>query len=172
MFKPILYIAIIPSIFIAGVIFFTTRSQSTEAQSQETVSTSNSTYTVDKNTFSFGTISMKDGTVETFYELTNTGNEDIFVQELFTSCMCTKAQLILADDTQTGLYGMKGHGGQNDFYVGKTIKSGETVKVKAIFDPNAHGPQGVGTIKRNITLSTNLKDNPNIQFSFDAEVIR
>ena len=172
MFKPILYIAIIPSIFIAGVIFFTTRSQSTEAQSQETVSTSNSTYTVDKNTFSFGIISMNDGTVETFYELTNTGNEDIFVQELFTSCMCTKAQLILADDTQTGLYGMKGHGGQNDFYVGKTIKSGETVKVKAIFDPNAHGPQGVGTIKRNITLSTNLKDNPNIQFSFDAEVIR
>ena len=172
MFKPILFIVVIPTLFIAGVVFLTTRSQSTEAGDQDALGLSNASYKMDKSSYSFGTISMNDGTVETFYELTNTGNEDIFVQELFTSCMCTKAQLILADDTQTGLYGMKGHGGQNDFYVGKTIKSGETVKVKAIFDPNAHGPQGVGTIKRNITLSTNLKDNPNIQFSFDAEVIR
>ena len=86
--------------------------------------------------------------------------------------MCTKAQLILADGTLTGFNGMKGHGGQNDFYVGKIIKAGETVKVKTVFDPNAHGPQGVGPIKRNIILSTNLKDSPNIQFSFDAEVTK
>lgn len=173
MFKPVLYVVIIPTIFIAGAIFLTTRLQNTKIKNKETVSLSNTTYKVDKSMFSFGTISMKNGNVETVYELTNTGNDDIYVKELFTSCLCTKAQLILADGSQTEFYGMKeGHGDLNDFYVGKSIKAGETAKVKAIFDPNAHGPQGVGPLKRNITLSTNLKDNPNIQFSFDAEVTR
>jgi len=172
MFKPILFIVVIPTLFIAGVVFLTTRSQSTEAGDQDALGLSNASYKMDKSSYSFGTISMKNGNVETVYELTNTGNEDIFVKELFTSCMCTKAQLILADGSQTGFNGMKGHGGQNDFYVGKIIKAGETAKIKAVFDPNAHGPQGVGPIKRNIILSTNLKNSPTIQFSFDAEVTR
>ncbi|EKD95896.1 MAG: hypothetical protein ACD_24C00274G0001 [uncultured bacterium] len=170
--KPLLFIAVVPTVVVAGVIFLISKSQSTAAVDRSEIDVSDTTYKVDKNSFSFGTVSMRDGIVETVYELTNTGSEDIFVKELFTSCMCTKAQLILSDGTQTGFYGMKGHGGLNDFYVGKLIKAGETVSVKAVFDPNAHGPQGTGFIKRNIILSTNLKSNPNIQFSFDAEVIK
>ena len=56
MFKPLIYIVLIPTIVIAGVIFLTTRSQGTEAQNQEAAGVSNSTYEVDKNSFSFGTI--------------------------------------------------------------------------------------------------------------------
>ena len=168
--KPVWFIVIIPSVILLGIIFaVNTANKNTQAETSSAVSTA--TYKLDKTAYSFGTISQRDGNVETFYELTNTGTDEIFVKEMFTSCMCTRAQLVFAND-QTGFYGMKGHGGATDFRVGKSIQPGETVKIKAVFDPNAHGPQGVGYIKRNITLETNLADSPIIQVSFDADVVK
>ena len=171
-FKPILFIGIIPAVVILGVIFLTTVKNNATETKITNVNSADSTYKLDKTQYSFGKISQKDGNVETNFELTNTGNSDIYVKKLYTSCMCTKAQIVFSDGSKTALNGMLGHDAESDLLVGKSIKAGETVKVRTVFDPNAHGPQGVGFIKRNVTLETNLKTDSIIQISFDAEVTR
>lgn len=171
-FKPILFIGIIPAVVIFVVIILTVAKSGKTESKIERIDTVDSTYKLDKTSYSFGSISQKDGDVETEFELTNTGNFDIYVAKLYTSCMCTKAQIIFSDGSKTSLNGMLGHGPDSDLLVGKSIKAGEIVKVRTVFDPNAHGPAGVGFIKRNITLETNLKTNPIIQVSFDAEVTK
>jgi len=171
-FKPMLFIAVIPTIVILTVIILTLGKNSASEAKIAGVDSVDSTYKLDRTSHSFGTISQKDGNVETNFELTNTGSSEIYVKKLYTSCMCTKTQIVFSDDSRTTLNGMLGHGPDSDLLIGKSIKAGETVKIRAVFDPNAHGPAGVGFIKRNITLETNLKTDPTIQVSFDAEVTK
>jgi hypothetical protein len=171
-FKPIIFLVVLPTIVIFGFIFLTAGAAQKPSDQLVDVATSNSSVKLDTNSYDFGTISQKDGLVNTVYQVTNTGSEDIYLNELYTSCSCTVAQLIFADGSKSGLFSMKGMSNFQNFVVGKYLKPGETVTIKATFDPNAHGPQGIGYIKRNIMLSTNLKDNSLIQVSFEANVTR
>src|SRR3989344_1665529 len=172
--KPILFLVVLPTVVILGVILSTQgefpKTNGTTANNN--VGVSNATARVSQTSFDFGTISQKDGLVNAFYEVTNTGNEDIFLKEIYTSCGCTKAQLLYADGSASGLYTMKGMTGAQDFAVGKSLKPGETVKIKATFDHNAHGPQGIGYIKRNIMLDTNMRERSLIQVSLEADVTK
>lgn len=173
--KPILFIVVVPALVILAIILLTANGGNKAEGSVSGVTqveSVDSTYKLDKLHYSFGTISQKNGNVETEYTLTNTGNADIFVKKLYSSCMCTKAQIIFSDGSKTSLNGMLGHELASDLIVDKSIKAGETVKIRAVFDPNAHGPEGVGFIKRNVTLETNLKTSPIIQVSFDATVTK
>lgn len=52
------------------------------------------------------------------------------------------------------------------------LDPGETVDLIAIFDPMAHGPNAIGPIKRDIILTTDSKETPEIRFSFLANVVR
>lgn len=171
-FKPVLFIVLIPLLLILGFMMFAVGKDNEVSLTAENLSLVDSTYNLNKTQHSFGKISQKDGNVETEYELANTGSSDFFVKRLYTSCMCTKAQITFSDGSKSSLNGMLGHGPESGLLVEKTIKAGETVKVRAVFDPNAHGPQGVGFIKRNITIETNLKNSPTIQVSFDADVTK
>jgi hypothetical protein len=47
---------------------------------------------------------------------------------------------------------MPGHGGPVA-RANETIGAGETRTIRVVFDPNAHGPAGVGPIVRQIALS-------------------
>ncbi len=172
--KPILFLVLLPAVVIFTVVLISqSASQKTNAAKiLNDVNTSNSSVKLNQTAFNFGTISQKDGIVNAVYDVTNTGQEDILLKELYTSCGCTKAQILYMDGSVSGLYSMKGMAGAQDFTVGKNLKPGETVKIKATFDPNAHGPQGIGYIKRNIMLNTNMRDNPLLQVSFEAEVTR
>ena len=172
--KPVLFLAIIPTVIILGIILLTQggSKKTTITEAYDNAVVANSSIKLSKSDFNFGKISQKDGFVNTIYEVTNTGQEEIFLKEMYTSCMCTKAQLVYSDGSVSRLFSMKGMANAQDFAVGKSLKPGETVEIKAIFDPNAHGPQGIGYIKRNIMLDTNMKDNPLIQVSFEAEVIK
>ncbi|MFA6536731.1 MAG: DUF1573 domain-containing protein [Candidatus Paceibacterota bacterium] len=100
--------------------------------------------------YDFGTISMKDGNVEKDFTITNPTANDINLKKVTTSCMCTKAILIREDGSTKGPFGMPGMG-----YVppaNEIIKAGESRVIRAIYDPNAHGPAGVGVIGRFINL--------------------
>ncbi len=100
--------------------------------------------------FNFGTISMKNGKVSHAFQVTNPTDKDITLRDLSTSCMCTTA-FIVDGNSRIGPFGMAGMGGMTSTdYV---IKAGATANIEAIFDPNAHGPAGVGTIDRIITLT-------------------
>jgi hypothetical protein len=97
----------------------------------------------------FGTISMKNGKVSTTLKLKNIKAEPVSLTRLYTSCMCTEAKINVAGKTE-GPFGMIGHGAIpkfNDFLAPNT-----EAEVEVVFDPNAHGPAGVGTIERTVTV--------------------
>jgi len=103
-------------------------------------------------TYDFGPVSMAKGNVEHDFAITNTTGSDLTINQAETSCMCTEAFLKLPDGKETGPYGMPGHGSSFSRSVGAVIKPGEIIIVKAIFDPTAHGPAGIGKIERAVTL--------------------
>lgn len=63
--------------------------------------------------------------------------------------MCTEATLVQGGE-QWGPYGMPGHGATPE--INRIVQPGEEVTVQAIFDPNAHGPAGIGRADRVISV--------------------
>ncbi|OGG54632.1 hypothetical protein A3D62_00640 [Candidatus Kaiserbacteria bacterium RIFCSPHIGHO2_02_FULL_49_11] len=100
--------------------------------------------------YDFGRISMKDGNVRTRFSVTNPTSRDITLKSIVTSCMCTEA-FIVNGDLKRGPFGMPGHGGVVP-KANEIIKAGETREIEVVYDPNAHGPAGVGPIGRFIYL--------------------
>jgi len=101
--------------------------------------------------YDFGTISMKDGLVNKEFTVTNPTTDDITVSTILTSCMCTSAYVVKADGSLKGPFKMPGMG-----YVppaNEVIKTGESRIIRVVYDPNAHGPAGVGRIDRFVTLT-------------------
>ena len=113
-------------------------------------SSSDNFLTVSENVYNFGLISMKNGDVTKEFTITNSTDEDINIIRLETSCMCTRAYLVLSDGTARGPFGMAGMGGITT--TNEIIKASESRILRVVYDPNAHGPAGVGKIDRFITL--------------------
>ena len=111
--------------------------------------------------YDFGTISMASGNVTKIFEVTNSTVKDIIIESVVTSCMCTVAY-IETKDGEKGPFGMPGHGGQVP-KVNEIIKAGETRNVRVVYDPNAHGPAGVGQIDRLITIADSFGNMLNLE---------
>src|ERR1035437_1265560 len=107
--------------------------------------------TATEKLYDFGTISMKNGDVTKDFTITNSTDKDIFFPTLVTSCMCTKAYMVEPDGTTKGPFGMPSMGYVPP--VNETIKIGESRIIRVVYDPNAHGPAGVGQIDRFIILT-------------------
>lgn len=101
--------------------------------------------------YDFGTISMKNGNVTKEFNVTNPTDKDITVSTVLTSCMCTKAFIVLPDGSAKGPFGMPGMGSVPP--ANEIIKAGESRTIRVVYDPNAHGPAGVGRIDRFVTLT-------------------
>ncbi|MBI4094098.1 DUF1573 domain-containing protein [Candidatus Kaiserbacteria bacterium] len=100
--------------------------------------------------YDFGEISMKNGNVEKTFEITNRTAEDITLESLTTSCMCTSAYIV-KDGVRRGPFGMPGHGGPVP-RANEIVPAGGKLGVAVVYDPNAHGPAGVGQIDRFVYL--------------------
>ena len=105
--------------------------------------------------YDFGSISMKDGLVNHIFKITNSSDKDVLVKKIVTSCMCTEAY-IGSEGKEKGPFNMEGMGYIPS--VNETIKTGESRDVKVVYDPNAHGPAGVGSINRYIMLTDSKGD--------------
>ena len=105
--------------------------------------------------YDFGSISMKDGLVNHIFKITNSSDKDVLVKKIVTSCMCTEAY-IGSEGKEKGPFSMEGMGYIPS--VNETIKTGESRDVKVVYDPNAHGPAGVGSINRYIMLTDSKGD--------------
>ena len=101
--------------------------------------------------YDFGRISMKDGNVSKVFSVLNPTDGDINLEKLYTSCMCTSAYIVNADRTKKGPFGMPGHGGAVP-KANEIVKAGESLGIEVVYDPNAHGPAGVGMIDRFVYL--------------------
>jgi hypothetical protein len=106
----------------------------------------------EEKSYDFGSIRMKDGNVIKEFTVTNPTGEDVTVKTVLTSCMCTTAYLIKPDGSSKGPFGMAGHGGAVP-PANELVKAGESRTVRVVFDPNAHGPAGVGQIDRLVMLT-------------------
>lgn len=115
---------------------------------------SSSQLTVPETFYDFGTISMKNGNVTKEFAVTNPTDSDITIFTVLTSCMCTSAFIVEPDGSTKGPFKMPGMG-----YVppaNELIKAGESRVIRVVYDPNAHGPAGVGQIDRFVTLTDTL----------------
>lgn len=122
--------------------------------------------TASEKMYDFGTISMKNGLVTKDFIVTNSTRKDIYLSSLVTSCMCTKAYWVDPLGTTKGPFGMPGMGFVPP--LNEILKSGESRIVRAVYDPNAHGPAGVGPINRFLTLTDS--SGGKIQFEIKALV--
>ena len=109
-----------------------------------------SALTATETFYDFGDISMKDGNVEKIFEIANPTGKDITLASLTTSCMCTNA-FIVKGGTRRGPFGMPGHGGPVP-RANEIIRAGEMLGIAVVYDPNAHGPAGVGPVDRFVYL--------------------
>lgn len=104
--------------------------------------------------YDFGTISMKNGNVTKTFAVKNTKTEPVFLSQLYTSCMCTNASIKI-NGRDFGPFGMLGgHGGGGMKMLNEVLAAGAEAEVSVTFDPNAHGPSGIGVIEREVTLQS------------------
>lgn len=120
--------------------------------------------------YDFGAVSMAKGKVTYAVKIENKGDGDLEINKIYTSCMCTVAKIKI-DGKESPEFGMPGHGGANPFWKG-TIPAGKSAEMEIVFDPNAHGPDAVGPITRDITLETNDPNNRKFDIKFSGNVTR
>lgn len=162
----VIFITVIVVLFIA--LFLFGRPGKNENK-EKTNANSNQTSTVlalkaSETFYDFGTISMKDGNVSKTFKISNSSDQDINLERVTTSCMCTVAYIIGQDGNKKGPFGMPGHGGAAS-KANELIKAGESRDIEVVYDPNAHGPAGVGMIDRFVYL----EDSNGARFQFEIK---
>lgn len=110
----------------------------------------NNVLIAEEKLYDFGSISMTNGNVAKTFKITNPTDQDITIKAVSTSCMCTTAYLESASG-EKGPFGMPGHGGPVA-RANEVIKAGESRAVRVVYDPNAHGPAGIGPVDRLVYL--------------------
>jgi len=135
-------------LLVIGGLFFWGRVN--QVASSETPSGRASALAAAETFYDFGTISMARGTVDKVFEITNPTDKDITLASLTTSCMCTTA-FIVNGGTRRGPFGMPGHGGPVP-RANEVIPAGGKLGISVVYDPNAHGPAGVGPVDRLVYL--------------------
>lgn len=151
---------IVAGVVLLGYGMISSGQNSTEA-SAVTSEVSGAKIAVLEQPYDFGDIDIFAGKVDTTYTLKNEGTEDVIITKAGTSCMCTEGEI-------AGLtFGM--HGSDVQAVV---IPAGGEEKVKAIYDPLAHGPSGTGPVTRTLTLETNSTQTPQIELRFSANVVK
>lgn len=154
---------IIASVLILGGIIWFSYSSAGNGRVKPT-SNGQTALAADHNTFDFGTISMKNGKVNHTFTFKNNGTDEIKLTKLYTSCMCTTAN-IEVNGQSYGPYGMVGMGIDT---LNEVLPAGAEAKITATFDPAAHGPAGVGSITRDVTVENNA--GAPLAFEFTANV--
>lgn len=103
------------------------------------------------------------------YEVKNVGDEDLIINNIDSSCMCTKAKLI-SEGQESPELGMN-HGDTSNIQSWEiVIKPGESAILKVYYDPNAHG-EFSGEITRTVTLKSNDPINSKISVKFELNQI-
>lgn len=139
-------------ILIGGLAFLMTKSSSTGGGKDSLVPNiqAASLEASPSGIMSLGQISYSGGKVTKSFDIKNTSDKTIKLRKITTSCMCTTAKVIIGDK-ETKAYGMEMNGDLNPL-IDYDLSPGETAQAIFTFDPAAHGPSGLGTVDRQVTL--------------------
>lgn len=98
-----------------------------------------------------GDISQAAGDISTDFLLTNTGDGNLVIKGMDTSCLCTTAEIINGDEVGP-TYGMGSHGNPQGWST--TIEPGHDAILRVTYDPNAHGKFN-GPVTRTVSILSN-----------------
>lgn len=121
---------------------------------------------VSQKTFDWGNIPYNGGNATKTFTIKNTGTDALKIMNVKTSCTCTKAQLTI-EGKNSPYFSMHSTSG----WIGELAPNKEA-QLTVIFDPAFHGPTGVGPVERLISLETNDRENPKIEFSLKGVVVK
>lgn len=158
--KKILLGTLISTVLFAGIIWMSYPDANQEANQNNV--TGNFAIAAEHNSYDFGKISMKEGKVSHTFRIANTSGADVNITRLFTSCMCTTAEIKSIGGKNIGPYGMPGHGGSIP-RVKEVFSKDAEVEVEVVFDPAAHGPAGVGRIERSVIIENDGGDTVEVK---------
>lgn len=160
--KLILLTIISTIVIMAGGMIFLSSSQAPQVASSQNAKA----YTIDPTSADWGDIPMSKGNVTKVFAIKNTGTDTLKFFNIKTSCHCTKAHLTIGSEASPD-FGMDSYSS----WVGE-LAPGKEAKLSVVFDPNYHGPQGVGPINRFVSLETNDKTNSKLTFTVTGTVIK
>lgn len=166
-----LVILIVLILAVGFVILFAKKTEPARLESKPSVLTnatsSAAALVATESFYDLGTISMSAGKVSQVFKIINTGTSQVHVKKIYTSCMCTTATLTTKEGS-VGPFGMPGHAAIPA--ISQAVLPREEVSIEVIFDPAAHGPQGVGKVRRTIYIETDTQKEP-FELTFEANVI-
>lgn len=121
---------------------------------------------IENNKYDFGNVDFGGGVVDKSFSIKNTGSSTLKIYNVKTSCMCTTAQL-KTSEFASKKFGM--HEASNEVI---EVKPGNTADLKVEFDPAYHGPSGLGSISRTVTMETNDPVHKKLEFYLTANVVK
>ena len=119
---------------------------------------------VNSNVYNWGEIPLRGKEVTASFKIQNQGSKVLELSDVQTSCACTTAYLE-KNNQKSPLFGMH----TKSSYTMK-LKPKEKAILHVIFDPDYHGPNGIGPITRIVTIKTNDIKNPELEFTLTAIV--
>lgn len=158
----IAWIGIITLAILGGVIYFGTQmGKAPKVPAQQSVNLN-----IGEQNYDWGTIDYDQGIVSQTFPLENNSQSVLEIYDVLTSCMCTTAQLITPSRTSPK-FGM--HEKSGTVF---SVQPGETAQLKVEFDPAFHGPSGLGSITRTVTMRTNDSAHPQLTFTLTGQVVK
>lgn len=155
----ILIFAAIGLIILGGVLFYAQPKSSDHSTMAAQPSADSLKVAMEPQNYDFGTISMKNGLVNKEFTIKNNQTDPLFLSEVYTSCMCTNAQIRI-NNQEFGPFGMQGHGAMK--MLNQSLSAGQEARLVVTFDPNAHGPSGIGVIERSVTIQSDNGETASI----------
>ena len=107
---------------------------------------------IEPSYYNFGDISQAKGITTTTFTIKNEGTNDLIIDNMESSCMCTTASIIY-NSAEGPIFGMSMHGGNPKGW-SVAIAAGEEAQLKIYYDPNVHGELR-GLITRTISIFSN-----------------
>lgn len=108
---------------------------------------------VDPESKDLGEISQARGEVSTDFKLQNSGQSDLVINKLSSSCGCTSAA-ILYQDQEGPRFTMEGHGKDNPTDWQIAIAPGNTAILRVYYDPTVHKDL-TGPVTRTVSVFSN-----------------
>lgn len=156
--KRFIIIVVLATVLIFGGGLFLLSSQQSGTSAAKVAFEDGGKVSVDQTSLDWGKIAFKGGFKEAFFTIKNDGDSVLRLKDIKTSCHCTKAEVII-DGQASPSFGMSGVSS----WVGE-VKPKEEAKLKVIFDPLYHGPQGIGPIERYIKVYTSDPQKRYLEF--------
>lgn len=165
--KVLIAIIIFSILLVVGAVVLLSGSQSGGKAQIEKVAGAKMEMT--ENTFDWGEIDYGGGLIIHSFKIKNSGEKDLEIGNVATSCMCTEAYF----KGPAGIspkFGMKGMSRPSSYKV--VLKPGEEGELVVEFDPAYHGPTGVGKMERLVSFETNDPQKPYMEVLLYGNVIK